>query len=147
MKEFKTRVLKPGAAMAFTEEGWKRWRDLARVFLIEKGIKLLHYGANEYFMCVPVINAPFAKVVVITVDEVHLTEDDKGAVVEALRKSRAFMSLMKKRNVPMAGLMWAYSSEFDEVRDRKYPVFYVMLNDSNSPIEVPLLSGNSKVGG
>jgi hypothetical protein len=54
---------------------------------------------------------------------------------------------MKKRNVPVARLMWAYSSEFDEVRDRKYPVFYVMLNDSKSPIEVPLLSGNTKTVG
>ncbi|NAZ24039.1 MAG: hypothetical protein GU346_06275 [Thermocrinis sp.] len=143
MRECKTQVLKPKAAIAFTEKGWKRWRGLA----IEKGIKLLHYGANEYFMCVPVINAPFAKVVVITVDEVYLTEDDKRAVVEALRKSRAFMSLMKRRNIPVARLMWAYSSEFDEVRDRKYPVFYVVLNDSNSPIEVPLLSGNTKTVG
>ena len=50
----------------------------------------------------------------ITVDEVQLTEDDKRAVVEALRKSRAFMSLMKKRNIPVARLMWAHSSEFDE---------------------------------
>ena len=147
MKEFKTRVIKPNTAIAFTEEGWKRWRDLARAFLIEKGIKLLYYGANEYFMCVSVINAPFAKVIVITVDEVHLTEDDKRAVVEALRKSRAFMSLMRKRNVPVARLMWAYSSEFDNVRDRKYPIFYALLNDSKSPIEVPLLSGNSKVVG
>jgi len=61
----------------------------------------------------PLLHHTFAKVVVITVEEVHLT------VVEALRKSRAFMSLMKKRNIPVARLMWAYSSEFDEVRDRK----------------------------
>jgi hypothetical protein len=147
MKEIKTRVLKPSKAVAFTEKGWERWKRIAREYFIEKGIRLIRYGANEYFMCVSVIDAPFARVIVITVDEVHLTEDDKRAVVEALRESRAFVSLMKERRVPVARLMWAYSSEFDGVRDGKYPVFYVILNNSKFPIEIPVVSEKPKVGG
>jgi hypothetical protein len=43
--------------------------------------------------------------------------------------------------------MWAYASEFDNVRDKKYPVFYVILNNSRSPVEIPVVSGKSKARG
>jgi hypothetical protein len=151
-------VLEPHTAIAFSERQWRNLLKLpagcsecwdpeyvANVCIGE--LKLLHYGACEYFMCVPVINSPYARIFVFGTYEVPdlIIDRDKAAVITALKKHRGFRRLLNKYRA--GKLMWAYASEFDDVRKRKYPVFYVILNNSNSPVEIPALSGNSKVGG
>ncbi len=66
MKTLKTTVLEPQDAVAFSERQWKNllklpsecsecW-DPEYVATVRLGeLKLLHYGACEYFMCMPII--------------------------------------------------------------------------------------------
>jgi hypothetical protein len=74
-----------------------------------------------------------------------IIDSERKAVIAALKRNRSFRKLLDEYQA--GKLMWAYSSEFDDVRKRKYPVFYVILNNSNSPIEIPVLSGKPKLGG
>jgi len=151
-------VLEPQTAVAFSEKQWKRlfklpnkcsecW-DPEYVATVRFGeLKLLHYGACEYFMCVPIINAPYARIFVFGTYEVPdlIIDREREAVITALKKHRGFRKLLDEYRA--GKLMWAYASEFDNVRDKKYPVFYVILNNSRSPVEIPVVSGKSKARG
>jgi hypothetical protein len=150
MKDLKTKVvLEPRTAIAFSERQWKNlfklptkcsecW-DPEYVAAFHLGdVKLLHHGTCEYFVCVPVIDAPYARVFVYgTYDIPDLIIDwEKKAVIEALKKNASFRRLLNKYR--SGKLMWAFASVFDEVRDEKYPVFYVIINNSKASIEIPI---------
>jgi len=135
------------AAIAFSERQWKKLLKLpteypdcwdpeyaATVRLGE--LKLLHHGTCEYFMCVPIINAPYARIFTFGTYEVPdlIIDKEKAAVISALKKHRGFRRLLDEYRA--GKLIWAYAREFDDVRKRKYPVFYVILNNANSPVEL-----------
>ncbi len=93
---------------------------------------------------------PYARIFVFGTYEVTalIIDRERETVITALKRNRSFRRLLRLLDKYQAGkLVWAYDSEFDDVRDKKYPVFYVLLNNSKSPIEIPVLSVNSKVGG
>jgi hypothetical protein len=151
-------VLEPYNAIAFSERQWRSllklptecsecW-DPEYVATVRFGeLKLLRYGACEYFMCVPIINAPYARIFVFGTYEVPdlIIDSERKAVIAALKRNRSFRKLLDEYRA--GKLMWAYSGEFDDVRDERYPVFYVILNNSRSSIEIPVLSGKPKLGG
>jgi hypothetical protein len=151
-------VLEPQAAIAFSERQWEKVLKLRKSFpecwdpeyvaTVSFGeVKLLHHGTCEYFMCVPIINAPYARIFTFGTYEAPdlIIDEERRAVINALKRNRSFRKLLDKYQT--GKLMWAYDSEFDDVRKRKYPVFYVILNNSRSSIEIPVLSGKPKVGG
>jgi hypothetical protein len=135
------------AAIAFSERQWEKVLKLRKSFpecwdpeyvaTVRFGeLKLLHHGTCEYFMCVPIINAPYARIFTFGTYEVPdlIIDREKAAVIAALKKHRGFRRLL---NEYRAGkLMWAYISDFDDVRNEKYPVFYVILNNADSPVEL-----------
>jgi hypothetical protein len=59
---------------------------------------------------------------------------EKAAVITALKKHRGFRRLLSEYRA--GKLILAYASEFDDVRNEKYPVFYVILNNADSPVEL-----------
>ena len=158
MKARKRVVLEPYDAVAFSERQWKSllklptkclecW-DPEYVATVRLGeLKLLHHGTCEYFMCVSVINAPYARIFVFGTYEVPdlIIDREREAVIGALKRNRSFRKLLDEYRV--GKLVWAHASEFDDVRDKKYPVFYVILNNLRSPIEIPVVSEKPKVGG
>jgi len=136
-----------GAAIAFSERQWKNllklpteypdcWDSEYVATVRLGGLKLLHHGTCEYFMCVPVINAPYARIFVFGTYEVPdlIIDKEKAAVIAALKKHRGFRRLLNKYKA--GKLVWAHASEFDDVRDNEYPVFYVILNNADSPVEL-----------
>jgi len=129
-------------AVAFTEKEWKEllnfptncpycW-DPEYIFKIGK---IGRTGADEYFV-VGAVDAPYAKIIVFGVESSDLILDwKKRAVLDALKKHKSFRKLLNRYGV--ARIMWAFADIFDDVRDRKYPTFYVVINDSKSVIEIP----------
>jgi len=135
------------AAIAFSERQWEKVLKLRKSFpecwdpeyvaTVSLGeLKLLHHGTCEYFMCVPVINAPYARIFTFGTYDVPdlIIDEERRAVIAALKKHKGFRRLLNKYRA--GKLIWAYASEFDDVRKRKYPVFYVILNNANSPVEL-----------
>ena len=138
MKTLKTKALKPHTAIAFTERQWKRWREVARDYLVERDISLIITGLRGYL--------PFARVVIITFGDVEITDSEKEAVVEAVKRNRSFRRLMERAG-GFAGVVWenTYGDDFvmDEeghvrLKGKTPPVFYVMVNDTEKPVEIPV---------
>jgi len=137
--------IEPYKAVAFTEKEWKEllkfptdcphcW-DPEYVFEVSG---LVHTGADEYFV-VGDDDEPYAKIIVFGVESSDLILDwAKRAALDALKRHRDFRKLLRRYGV--GGIVWAFSSEFDDVRHLKYPTFYVIVNDSKSVIRIPLRS-------
>jgi hypothetical protein len=136
--------LEPRTAIAFSENEWKELFNASTncthcwdpEYVVEVN-KFQRTGADEYFI-VGAVNAPYAKILVFSVYDIpRLTIDwQKRAVLEALKMHKDFCKLLNKHGI--ARLMWAFADEFDKMRNRKYPIFYVVINDSKSTIEIPL---------
>jgi hypothetical protein len=79
---------------------------------------------------------PYAKVLTFgTYEKADLIVDkEKEAVLKALKRHRTFQRLLNTYG--WAEIIWAYVSEFDKVRKRKLPTFYVVVNTSHSPVEL-----------
>jgi hypothetical protein len=135
------------AAIAFSERQWEKVLKLRKNFpecwdpeyaaTIRFGeVELVHHGTCEYFVCVPVINAPYARILTFGTYEIPdlIIDEEKEAVITALKKHRGFKRLLNEHQT--GKLIWAYSSEFDDVRRRKFPTFYVVVNTSQSPVEM-----------
>jgi hypothetical protein len=138
MKTLKTKALEPHTAIAFTERQWKRWREVARDYLVERDISLIITGLRGYL--------PFARVVVITFGDVEITDDEKEAVVEALKRNRSFRRLMERAG-GVGQLVWEDTQGGDLVIGedgrirligKKPPVFYVLVNDKERAVEIPV---------
>jgi hypothetical protein len=87
------------AAIAFSERQWEKVLKLRKSFpecwdpeyvaTVRFGeLKLLHHGTCEYFMCVPIINAPYARIFTFGTYEVPdlIIDREKAAVIAALKK-------------------------------------------------------------
>jgi len=135
------------AAIAFSERQWEKVLKLRKSFpecwdpeyvdTVRLGeLKLLHHGTCEYFMCVPIINAPYARIFTFGTYEVPdlIIDKEKASVITALKKHRGFRRLLNKYQA--GKLIWAYVSEFNDVREKKFPTFYVVVNTSRSPVEL-----------
>ena len=138
--------LEPRTAIAFSE---KEWRELLRLptdchhcwdpeYTFEVrigGIELKRSGCNEYFICGP-IDAPWARVIVFGIyDTPDLVINwQKKAVLDSLKRNRRFRWLLSRYKV--ARLLWAFADMFDQVRERNYPTFYVIVNDTKSAVEI-----------
>jgi len=135
------------AAIAFSERQWEKVLKLRKRFPecwdpeyaaeVRIGeLKLLHHGTCEYFMCVPVINAPYARILTFGTYEIPdlIIDKEKEAVISALKRHRGFNRLLNKYHA--GKLIWAYASEFDEIRGQKFPTFYVIINTSRFPVEL-----------
>jgi len=138
MKTLKTKALEPHTAIAFSERQWERWKFAARDYLVERDISLIITGLRGYL--------PFARVVVITFDDVEITDDEKEAVVEALKRNRSFRRLMERAGGD-GQLVWEDTQGGDLVmgedgrirlRGEKPPVFYVLVNDKERAVEIPV---------
>ncbi len=138
MRTLKTKALEPHTAIAFSERQWERWRAVARDYLVERDISLIITGLRGYL--------PFARVVIITFGDVEITDSEKEAVVEALKRNRSFRRLMERAG-GFAGVVWenTYGDDFvmDEnghirLKGKTPPVFYVMVNDTEKPVEIPV---------
>ncbi len=138
MRTLKTKALEPHTAIAFSERQWERWRAVARDYLVERDISLIITGLRGQL--------PFARIVVITFSDVEITDSEKEAVAEALRRNRSFRRLMEKAG-GFAGVVWENTHGSDLVMDeegrirlkgKKPPVFYVLVNDTEKPIEIPV---------
>jgi hypothetical protein len=134
--------LEPRQAIAFTEREWKELLnfpvDCRHCWDPEYTLKingLVHTGADEYFI-VGAVDAPYAKIIVFGVESSDLILDwKKRAVLDALKKHKNFRKLLNRYQ--FAKIVWSYADMFDDVRNKKYPVFYVIVNDSKSVIEIP----------
>jgi hypothetical protein len=135
------------AAVAFSERQWEKVLKLRKRFpecwdpeyaaTVPFGeVKLVHHGTCEYFMCVPIINAPYAKILTFGTYEIPdlIIDKEKEAVIAALKENRSFRRLLNKYK--SGKLIWAHASEFDEVRKEKFPTFYVVINTSRSEVEL-----------
>jgi hypothetical protein len=135
--------LEPRMAIALTKKEWKEllnfptdcahcW-DPEYVFEIDR---LKRTGANEYFIT-GAVDAPYARVFVFGVYDVPdlIIDWQKRAVLNALKEHKDFCKLLNRYGI--ARIVWAFADMFDKVRDRKYPTFYVVINDSKSTIEIP----------
>lgn len=138
MRTLKTKALEPHTAIVFTERQWERWKEAARDYLVERDISLIITGLRGYL--------PFARVVVITFDDVEITNEEKEAVVEALRRNRSFKRLMGRAGGEVQ-LVWENTHGDDFVMDengrvrlkgKKPPVFYVLVNDKERAVEIPV---------
>jgi len=103
------------------------------------GVKVWHSGDCEYFVCTSKdlrYAEPYAKVLTFgTYEKADLIGDEeKVAVLRALKRHRTFQRLLKVYG--RAEIIWAYVSEFDDVRRNKFPTFYVVVNTSHSPVEL-----------
>jgi len=134
--------LEPGQAMAFTEREWKELLKLPTdcphcwdpEYTFRVG-NLVRSGADEYFV-VGAVDAPYAKIIVFGMESSDLILDwKKRAVLDALKKHKSFCKLLNRYGV--AKVVWVFADMFDKVRNRKYPTFYVVINDSKSVIEIP----------
>jgi hypothetical protein len=139
MRTLKTKALEPHTAIAFTERHWNNWVRRATDYLIEKEIYLMITGLRGYL--------PFARVVVITFGKVgdEITDDEKEAVVKALKRNRSFRRLMGRAGGGQ--LVWENTHGSDllidehgrvRLRSKKPPVFYVLVNDKKKPVEIPV---------
>jgi hypothetical protein len=135
------------AAIAFSERQWEKVLKLRKNFpecwdpeyaaTVPFGeVKLVHHGTCEYFMCVPVINAPYARIIAFGTYDIPdlIIDEEKRAVINALKKHRGFQRLLNKYHA--GKLVWAHASEFDGVRGQKFPTFYVIINTSQEPVEL-----------
>jgi hypothetical protein len=135
------------AAVAFSERQWVKVLKLRKSFpecwdpeyaaTIRFGeVELVHHGTCEYFVCVPIINAPYARILTFGTYEIPdlIIDEEKEAVITALKKHRGFKRLLNEYHA--GKLIWAHSSEFDDVREKKFPTFYVVINTSQSPVEL-----------
>ena len=138
MRTLKTKALEPHTAIAFSERQWERWKRAVKDYLVEKDISIMITGLRGYL--------PFARVVVITFDDVEITDREKEAAADALRKSRSFRRLMEKAGGE-GQLVWEDTQGSDLVmgedgrirlRGKKPPVFYVLVNDTEKPVEIPV---------
>jgi len=136
------------AAIAFSERQWEKMLKLRKRFpecwdpeyAAEVGIgnvKVWHSGDCEYFVCTSKdlrYAHPYAKVLTFgTYEKADLIGDEeKAAVLKALKRHRTFQRL----KYGWAEIVWAYVSEFDSVRKRKFPTFYVVVNTSHFPVEL-----------
>jgi hypothetical protein len=138
------------AAIAFSERQWEKvlklrkrfpecWDPELAVGVRIGGVKVWHSGDCEYFVCTSKdlrFAHPYAKVLTFgTYEKADLIVDkEKEAVLKALKRHRAFQKLLKMYKA--AEIVWAYVSEFNEVRKAKMPTFYVVVNNSYSPVEL-----------
>jgi len=138
MKTLKTAALEPHTAITFSERQWERWKKASRDYLVERDISLIITGLRGYLS--------FARVVVITFGDVEITDSEKEAVVEVLKRNRSFARLMEKAG-GFAGVVWENTHGGDFVMDekgrirlkgKKPPVFYVLVNDTEKPVEIPV---------
>ncbi len=138
MRTLKTKALEPHTATAFSERQWERWRVVARDYLVEKDISIIKTGLRGQL--------PFARVVIITFSDVEITDSEKEAVVEALKRNRSFRRLMERAGGDVQ-LVWenTYGDDFvmDEngrirLKGKTPPVFYVVVNDTEKPVEIPV---------
>ena len=139
MKTLKARVLEPHTAIAFSERQWEAWKSAAKDYLVERDISIIITGLRGYL--------PFARVVIITFGDVEITDKEKEAVVEALKKNRSFRRLMERAGVSDVKLVWRNTEGSDwvldekghvKLRDKKPPAFYVIVNDEEKPVEIPV---------
>jgi hypothetical protein len=137
------------AAIAFSERQWEKvlklrkrfpecWDPECAAVVPFGGVKLMHHGTCEYFMCVPVINAPYARIFTFGTYEIPdlIIDKEKEAVITALKENRSFRRLLNKYK--SGKLIWAHASEFNEVRGWKFPNFYVIVNTSQEPVELSI---------
>jgi len=132
------KALEPHTAIAFSERQWERWKKAAGDYLVERDISLIITGLRGYLS--------FARVVVITFDDVEITNSEKEAVVEALKRNRSFRKLMERAG-GVVQLVWKDTHGSDLVMDengrvrlkgKKPPVFYVLVNDKERAVEIPV---------
>jgi len=102
-------------------------------------VKVWHSGDCEYFVCTSKdlrYAQPYAKVLTFgTYEKADLIGDeDKAAVLKALKRHRTFQKLLKTYG--WAEIVWAYVREFDSVRRKKLPTFYVVINTSPEAVEL-----------
>jgi hypothetical protein len=138
------------AAIAFSERQWEKVLKLRKSFPecwdpeyaagVRIGdVKVWHSGDCEYFVCTSKdlrYAHPYAKVLTFgTYEKADLIVDaEKVAVLKALKRHRTFQRLLKIYG--RAKILWAYLREFDQVRKKKLPTFYVVVNTSHSPVEL-----------
>jgi hypothetical protein len=136
-KTLKGVVLGPDEAIAFSKTQWLK--------LLKNLHKKLPDGLcisrnSEYHMCITFTEdkrLPFAKIIIATVEQekkdIKRNERWKKAVIEALKKNKAFMRVLKK-NGGAGSLYWIHelwSSEVEYTKGKSYPVFFALLNNSN----------------
>jgi hypothetical protein len=140
MRALKTKALEPHTAIAFTERHWNNWVRETKDYFIEKEIYLMITGLRGYL--------PFARVVVITFGKVgdEITDDEKEAVAEAVKKNRSFRRLMGKAG-GVGQWVWENTRGGDllidengrmRLRDKNPPVFYVLVNDKEESVDIPV---------
>jgi hypothetical protein len=138
--------LNPSQAIAFSEKQYERFLKQAKD-LKEQGelnLQLYRHGENEFYTAVPLLRTslPFAEIKVITVEPDRIfasIESEIKPIREALKKNKAFKRVLK--NIPVWELTWKYSftiDEFEEIKKIDYPIFYVILNNSNEVVEIPV---------
>ncbi len=138
MEALKMKALEPHTAIAFSERQWNNWVRKATDYLIEKEIYLVMTGLRGHL--------PFARVVIITICGVEITDSEKEAVIEALKRNRLFRRLMEE-NGGAVQLAWENTRGSDllidekgrvRLKSKKPPVFYVLVNDKENPVELPV---------
>jgi hypothetical protein len=138
MKTLKTKALEPHSAIAFSERQWKRWKSATKNYFVERDISLIITGLRGYL--------PFARVVIVTFGDVEITDREKEAVADALGRNRSFRRLMASDG-GNSQLVWENTHGSDLVmgedgrirlRGKKPPVFYVIVNDKEKPVEIPV---------
>jgi hypothetical protein len=138
------------AAIAFSERQWVKVMKLRKSFpecwdpeyaagVRIGNVKVWHSGDCEFFVCTSEnldYATPYAKVLTFGIAEAAdlIVREEKIAVLKALKRHRTFQKLLKRYG--WAEIVWAYVNEFDEVRRRKFPTFYVVVNTSSSPVEL-----------
>jgi hypothetical protein len=136
--QLKTVKLLPNQAVAFSEKQYQRF--LKQVKSLNE-LQLYRHGENQFYTAIPLLKSylPFAEIKVITVEPDRIFTHETKPIREALKRNKAFRQLLKKGNYPVWQLVWKYSfsiDEFEEIKKLRYPVFYVILNNSNEVVEI-----------
>lgn len=128
--------LEPNKAVAFSEKQYQRFLKQA------KNLKELYkHAENQFYAATPLLTTylPFVEVKVLTVEPCRIfasIESDMKPIKEALKNNKSFRKLIRLSWT----MVWKFSfsiDEFEEIKKIKYPVFYVILNNSDQTIEIP----------
>ena len=136
--------LKPDEAIAFTKRQWLNLIKRLCNHNLPDGLFISR--ESEYHICVSFTEnkrLPFAKVIIATVKEenknIKRNEKWKKAVIEAIKNLKPFKRLL--REYEGCSIYWKHelwSSELKYTKSDDYPVFYVILNNSNLSTKIPM---------
>jgi hypothetical protein len=140
--------LNPNEALVLSEKQLEQF--FKRIKLLKErnefNINLYRHAENKFYTAIPLFKTylPFAEIEVITTEPDRIfdsVENEVKPIRQALKRNKRFKLLLESKNIPVWQLVWKYSfsvEEFEEIRKIKYPLFYVILNNSRESIEIPL---------